>query len=165
MKTFYLIGASGVGKSTISRELAREIPEIERIQLDEIYEEYRKRQNNHELAIQKTKERVQEIESIKDEKIYVIDIGAYAQKHVETEFWRDRSASMICIKNTEEFCYGNYRARGGNRMDLVKWRKSEFGGNRSAVYACAKYVVDSTGLDLHTTKEEVFRILEKLKHI
>lgn len=161
MNIFYFIGASGVGKSAICRELSSEVLEGEYVELDEFYIKYKKIQKDHKLAIEKTKEKLQEIEKLNNNRIYFIDVGSFAQKYLSIDFWEKRKNLLVCLKNTEDFCYDNYIKRPKKRMNIDDWRKSEFGGQRNELYSLAEFSIDCVGLDILTTKKKVLEIIFK----
>src|SRR3972149_8282733 len=117
MNIFYFIGASGVGKTAICGKLSSEVSECEYVELDDFYRKY-----SEILAIKKTMEKLQEIEKLNNKKIYCIDVGSFAQKYLPIDFWKERKNSLVCLKNTEDFCYGNYKRRPKKRMNINDWR-------------------------------------------
>ena len=158
---YYLIGVSGVGKSAVCKELSEENSNIVYQELDEIYRRYKQREKNHDLAIEKTEERLKEVENINDGNIYLIDVGSFAQKYLNINIWKERRLQLICLKNTIDFSYKNYVKRAANRMNLERWKKSELSHKRQELYSLSEYVIDCSGLDLLTVKEMVLKIITK----
>jgi len=130
------------------------------VELDEFYIKYKKIQKEHKLAIEKTLEKLQEIERLNNNKIYFIDVGSFAQKYLSIDFWEKRTKNLVCLKNTEDFCYDNYKKRAETRMNIDDWRKSEFGGQRNKLYSLAGFSVNSVGLDISATKKKVLGIIK-----
>ena len=163
MNIIYFIGPSGVGKSAICEELIKESGlNVEYEELDKIYIRYKKNEGNHQLAVEKTEERLQEIEKLNDDKIYLVDVGSFAQKYVNISLWEIRSGQLVCLKNDMKFCYKNYNNRPTKRMSFDSWKKSEFGARREKVYSLANYTVDSTNLEISTTKAKVLEIINQI---
>lgn len=165
MNIFYFIGVSGVGKSKICSELSNEVSEGEYVELDEFYIKYKKNKNNKKLAIEKTREKLHEIEKLNNKKIYFIDAGSFAQKYLPIDFWKERKNFLICLKNTEDFCYGNYKKRPETRMGIDRWRRSEFGNKRNKLYSLARFCVNCDGLDTSTVKKIVLGFINTLKKL
>ena len=162
MRIFYFIGPSGVGKSAICEELSKKDLSIKYEELDSIYKEYKVNNKNHDLAVKKTKEKLEEIERLNDDKIHLVDVGAFAQKYVDFDLWEQRKDRLVCLKNDISFCYNNYKKRSSKRMDFEKWKKSELNPKRKELYSLAKYNVDSTNLDISKTKQKVLEIINQI---
>ncbi len=160
IKVFYFIGPQGVGKSTICEEISNEKENVIYEELDLIYREYRdKKEIGREEATQKIKDKILEIENLKDDKIHIVDVGNFGQKKLGIPFWRSIKGCIAQLDNEDSFCIKNYLSRFVGRTEEI-WRQAENFSDREELYKLVKYKIDGRGKDKKSIKQEILKIIE-----
>ncbi|KKS42803.1 MAG: hypothetical protein UV05_C0036G0007 [candidate division CPR1 bacterium GW2011_GWA2_42_17] len=145
-KLIFFIGPGGSGKSTICSHIEKNYPNLKRVKLDD-YE----KDSNHRLGISK----IEELEKSQDTNIFLIDVGAFFQKHIPENFWSSRKDNMITIYNDPKFCYEVYKNRETSKPRVVykEHCEKEFNIKRKKLYELPNFKI--------ITNEEVDESVKK----
>jgi len=152
----YLLGPSGVGKSTIAKKVSEINSAYKIIELDRI-------NGSHDEKLEKSNKLILDLENKNNKNIYIIDVGAFFQYYSDNKkFWEPRKDRMITLMNTKNFCFNNYNSRQGKlRKSRGEWAKKEFSETRKELYNLARYQVD-TNKEIPQTLGEVLAYIKKI---
>lgn len=133
-KLIFFIGPGGSGKSTICSHLEKNHPELKREKLDR-YE----KDNDPSLGIR----RIEKLEKSGNKSIFLIDVGAFFQKHIPRDFWLKRKDKLITIYNEPEICYEVYKNRETtkHRDEYSVHLNKEFNSERKKLYELSNFKI------------------------
>lgn len=133
-KLIFFIGPGGSGKSTICSRLEKDHSNLKREKLDN-YE----KDNDPSFGIR----RIEELEKSQDTNIFLIDVGAFFQKHVPKDFWLKRKEKLITIYNKPENCYKVYKNRNTSkrRDNYEVYLNKEFNSERENLYELSNFKI------------------------
>lgn len=133
-KLVFFIGPSGAGKSRICCDLETKHNDFKRIKLDD-YE----KDSNPNLGIKE----IVRIEKSKSPVVFLIDVGAFFQKHIPENFWLERKDKLITIYNKPETCYERYKNRRTlkPRMVYEEYLGKEYNLKRKSLYELSKFKI------------------------
>lgn len=152
-KLIFFIGPGGSGKSTICTQLEKHHPELKREKLDRF-----ERDKDPSLGIR----RIKEIEKSRNKNIYLIDVGAFFQKHISQEFWLPCKNRLITIYNKPEICYENYKKREAKpRMSYNEYLKKEYNPIRKELYAFSNFKI-VTNEKIDSSVKKAYKIIIKI---
>jgi len=153
-KLIFFIGPGGSGKSTICGQLEKDYSNFKRVKLDN-YE----KDGDSSLGIQK----IEKLEKSQNKNIFLIDVGAFFQKHIPENFWSSRKDNMITIYNNPDFCYKVYKNRitSKPRVSYEKYHKKEFNIKRKKLYKLTNFKI-ITNEEVDESVKKAYNFIKKI---
>ena len=152
---YFVIGPSGVGKTSLIAALREARPNLSVLDLDEAVRQvdedlYRHAGDRWPEFWEVCQRRITEQE-VRGREEVIVDVGAGCCDANACREFLDSRDTVVLIRDDPENVFQRVRDRAGgfwSTRTLDQFRKAEFSTGRLAVYSCADLTVDVDGLSL-----------------
>jgi shikimate kinase len=168
MKTTFLIGPSGVGKTTLTTEL---IKRLEKVQVAELDMEVKRKYPKEYCSASEDWERfwdcsiscIQDLQAQTGADSYlVVDVGAGSLQSVRAKDFFGHQ-NTVHVSDTPENTFRKIQSRPQNAWlgrSLEDFKAVEYSPNRQAIYSISRYCIDLSVCSIEEAAAELINILK-----